>query len=319
MVSTPTGGTDPTIRRRFRITMHLDEQLALLDDPLHMRVERKRREGQVIEVKKKVRPAWIVRSDGSVVFTLKRGKTNLLGDKSVVAPSVKELSGVLTTLKQAVEAGELDEALEQATIASRIGPKSKATWCVASQTTRRDKLAYRVARRQRMPSRQRDDPFPIGKHERAADNEQRTGATRGEGRECGLDVIVRANIDNGEPLADRLRSRFQVVSFRHSVGTRGHKNGNGRRGGHQLAQQFQSLRAQPSGEKTHACDVPARPVEACDKAVPDRVAPGGEDDRHRRGHGLGRESRKNISDDHGDRSASEIGRQSRQLITVVVR
>jgi hypothetical protein len=111
-----------------------------------------------------------------------------------------------------------------------------------------------------------------------------------------------------------VRSRFQVASFRHSVGTRGHKNGNGRRGGHQLAQQFQSLRAQPSGEKTHACDVPARPVEACDKAVPDRVAPGGEDDRHRRGHGLGRESRKNISDDHGDRSASEIGRQ----ITVVV-
>jgi hypothetical protein len=136
MVSTPTGGTDPTIKRRFRIAMHVDEQLALLADPQHMRVERKRREGQVVEVKKKVRPAWIVRSDGSAVFTLKRGKTNLLGDKSVVAESVAKLPDVLNLLKSAVEAGELDEALEQATIASRIGPKSKATKTVVRAATR---------------------------------------------------------------------------------------------------------------------------------------------------------------------------------------
>jgi hypothetical protein len=77
-----------------------------------------------------------VRSDGSAVFTLKRGKTNLLGDKSVVAESVAKLPDVLNLLKSAVEAGELDEALERATIASRIGPKSKATKTVVRAATR---------------------------------------------------------------------------------------------------------------------------------------------------------------------------------------
>jgi len=39
---------------------------------------------------------------------------------------VAKLPDVLNLLKSAVEAGELDDALEQATIASRIGPKTKA-------------------------------------------------------------------------------------------------------------------------------------------------------------------------------------------------
>ena len=45
------------------------------------------------------------------------------------------------------------------------------------------------------------------------------------------------------------------------------------------------------GEKAHAGDVAARPVEAGDEAVRDRVAAGREDDRHRRGCGLGRQRR----------------------------
>jgi hypothetical protein len=43
---------------------------------------------------------------------------------------------VLNLLKSAVEASELDEPLEQATIASRIGPKSKATKTVVRAATR---------------------------------------------------------------------------------------------------------------------------------------------------------------------------------------
>jgi hypothetical protein len=37
MVPAPTGGTDPTIRRRFRIATHIDEQLALLENPKYVR------------------------------------------------------------------------------------------------------------------------------------------------------------------------------------------------------------------------------------------------------------------------------------------
>ena len=72
-------------------------------------------------------------------------------------------------------------------------------------------------------------------------------------------------------------------------------------------------------KKTHARDVAARPVEAGDEAVPDRVAPGREDDRHRRGCGLGRERRNGVPDDHGHRPANQIGHQSRQPIKLIFR
>ena len=72
-------------------------------------------------------------------------------------------------------------------------------------------------------------------------------------------------------------------------------------------------------KKTHARDVAARPVEAGDEAAPDRIAPGREDDRHRRGRGLGRERRNVVPDDHGHRPANQISHQSRQPIRLIVR
>ena len=83
------------------------------------------------------------------------------------------------------------------------------------------------------------------------------------------------------------RPRFRIV--------RVHQHADGRRLGHELAQQLQPLRPQHAGEKAHAGDVAARPVEAGDEAVPDRIAPGREDDRNRRGRGLGRERRNGCS------------------------
>src|SRR5262249_8682189 len=48
----------------------------------------------------------------------------------------------------------------------------------------------------------------------------------------------------------------------------------------ELAQQLQSLRPQLTGQESHAGDVATRPIEAGDEAIPDRVAPAHEHDRH---------------------------------------
>src|SRR5262249_59275896 len=47
-----------------------------------------------------------------------------------------------------------------------------------------------------------------------------------------------------------------------------------------LTQQFQSLRGQRAREDSHAGDVTARPVEACDETELDRVASDDENDRN---------------------------------------
>ena len=59
-------------------------------------------------------------------------------------------------------------------------------------------------------------------------------------------------------------------------------------------------------------------VQACHEAVVDRVAPGRDDDRYRRGCSLGRKSRSGVPDDYGRPPANQIGYQRRQSITLVL-
>ena len=83
-----------------------------------------------------------------------------------------------------------------------------------------------------------------------------------------------------------------------------------------------SSRFAPSsaGEKAHAGDVAARPVEAGDEAAADRVAADREDDRNRCGCGLGRQRRSvPLRDDHGHLPANQFGRQRRQPIELTLR
>ena len=147
-----------------------------------------------------------------------------------------------------------------------------------------------------MARRQRDDLFPTASQERAAADEQRAGLALDESCKGGLDVAVAAGIENDELLPDRLRRGLHVSSLRlGSRSVRVDEHGNRCRLGHQLAQQLQPLRPQLAAEKADARDVAARPVEAGDKAVLDRVAAGREDDRDRRGCGLGCKRRSGVS------------------------
>ena len=90
---------------------------------------------------------------------------------------------------------------------------------VAHQATGHDGLAQAIARRQRMASRQRDEPFPMGVQERAGTDEQRTGPALDERCKGCLDVAVAADIENDELLPDRLRRGLHVSSLRLGIRT----------------------------------------------------------------------------------------------------
>src|SRR6516162_3762508 len=191
---------------------------------------------------------------------------------------------------------------------------------VAHQAARIDGLAEAMHRGNPMSRRQRDDPFPMGEHERPGADEQRASPAFDERCKRGLDIGIAARVDDDELLPDRLRRALHLSALRLGVGGVGiDKHRNRCRGGHELAQQLKSLRSQYAGEKDYAGDVAARPAEAGDEAVPDRVAAGHEHDRHGRGCGLGRERRIVVADDHRHRTADQISDQRRQAVKVILR
>jgi len=61
--------------------------------------------------------------------------------------------------------------------------------------------------------------------------------------------------------------------------------------GYHADHHFQLLCHQRVAKRAHSRPVPARPIEACDKAEFDGIAAGEKDDRNSRGCSLGRESR----------------------------
>src|SRR5262249_26542594 len=74
-------------------------------------------------------------------------------------------------------------------------------------------------------------------------------------------------------------------------------------------------------DRRDAGRISARATEACDEAIPDRVATAGENDRNRRGCRLGRECRawSTGCDDHRHLTANQVCGQPRQPIVVALR
>ena len=79
----------------------------------------------------------------------------------------------------------------------------------------------------------------------------------------------------------------------------------------QLTQEPKMLRPKFQRDEADTGDVATRPVETGDKAELNRVASACEDDRHRRGCGLGREGRRGIADDQGYLPAKKVRHQKR--------
>ena len=89
----------------------------------------------------------------------------------------------------------------------------------------------------------RQQPFPMGVHERAGTDEQRASPTLDERFESCLDVAVAADIENYELSPDRFRCCLHGLSLCLSLNcVRVDEYADCCRLGYKLVQQFQSLR-----------------------------------------------------------------------------
>lgn len=110
----------PTIQRRRKLIAKIAEQIRYATDSEYQPTKQtwhKDAEGkeQRVTVPKRIRRWWTVRSDGTVLLTVRYGSRALelaKGKNAIVVNSVKELPTVLEQLSEAVEAGEFDRHLE---------------------------------------------------------------------------------------------------------------------------------------------------------------------------------------------------------------
>src|SRR5262245_25399365 len=116
-------------------------------------------------------------------------------------------------------------------------------------------------------------------------------------------------------LPERMRGGLHVCQAGHATLVVGiHQNGDCRRLGHQLMQQFYLLSPQPVTDKSHFGYVAARLVEAGNEAFSDGIVAGREYNWHGRSHRLRCRCRSDVADDHSDLPADQLGYQPRQLI-----
>ena len=79
-----------------------------------------------VEVPKRIKPWWFVSDSGKVCFSVRYGSWTIelaKGKPSVEVASAEDLVRALETVKQAVEAGELDTQIEAASASLRSGFK----------------------------------------------------------------------------------------------------------------------------------------------------------------------------------------------------
>ena len=79
-----------------------------------------------VELPKRIKPWWFVSDSGKVCFSVRYGSWTIelaKGKPSVEVASAEDLVRVIETVKQAVEAGELDAQIETASTSLRSGFK----------------------------------------------------------------------------------------------------------------------------------------------------------------------------------------------------
>lgn len=115
---------DPVQRRRSKLLPGIEEQIKVAEaavkcESYHVQrqtwAKNEHGEKVLVDRMRKVRP-WFFQQDGGWFVQCKYGSRPLmLGDgNAVFVKALKDVQGALATLKAAVEAGELDEAIELA-------------------------------------------------------------------------------------------------------------------------------------------------------------------------------------------------------------
>ena len=121
------------IDRRTRVIAQLEEQKLLLKDPTYMRpirswVRNAQGEKTLVEKKQRVLPCWRRQPDGTHVFFVRSGWKPIefeKGKAAVAARSLTDLPIIIEALIKAIDRGEFDEQLAQASKQARP-PKAKA-------------------------------------------------------------------------------------------------------------------------------------------------------------------------------------------------
>lgn len=132
-VPLPKQVADPALDRRTRIIAQLEEQKLLLKDPAYMRpirtwVKNEQGEKSFVEKKQRVQPSWQKQPDGSYVFFVRSGWKPIefeKGKAAIAARSLTDLPIIIEALIKAIDRGEFDEQLAQASKQARP-PKAKA-------------------------------------------------------------------------------------------------------------------------------------------------------------------------------------------------
>lgn len=122
--------------RRNKLSSRLWEQIQLAKSQLEgtpfvvtkFRSVKDRETGIIkqVEVPKRIKPWWFQSDEGKVCFSVRYGSWTIdlaKGKPSVEVESGEELVKALTSIKQAVEAGELDAQIETASASLRSGFK----------------------------------------------------------------------------------------------------------------------------------------------------------------------------------------------------
>ena len=122
------------VKRRHKLTEKLWEQIALAKsqitgEPLNLTKQKtvKNAETRTISLVKHVRPWWFNAENGTVCVSVRYGAKVIelaKGKPSVELAAMTDLISTLEIIKKAVEAGELDQQIEQVSGALRSNFKS---------------------------------------------------------------------------------------------------------------------------------------------------------------------------------------------------
>ena len=117
----PKPASDPSLIRREKLIGRLEEQKSLLDNPNLIRTTQRsvkeNGEKRIVSKQHKVRPWWRADTAGHLFMSIRFGGRPVefeKGKSAVSVPSKDKLPVVITTLIEAVRAGELDDVLAQA-------------------------------------------------------------------------------------------------------------------------------------------------------------------------------------------------------------
>jgi hypothetical protein len=125
---------DPKLKRRSKLIEKLNEQILLAKDSTYQPTTRKwiiddSGERKRVEVAKRIKQWWSKDANGNAVLTVRYGSKLLelaKGKNAIKLASDNDVVEVLQAVVVAVEAGELDGAIEQQAGTTKLKLKAKA-------------------------------------------------------------------------------------------------------------------------------------------------------------------------------------------------